>query len=680
MNRSPSGLSLTWPLLIALILLESTALAQIEAPEIYPGVWYRIAFDSEGHRTLGDGDGYNGQWYHYPNSNRYRMWFYNDAYDPDREGYLNFEAYIMPVDPSETSSVQIFFNWSTPEWSALGRSGPPLPGDVPTLSEESQYMASYGMHNTGNVFNFESIEPIRSYTISGYNPEWISIDFIGRNARIYRGAWHECREKTSPGNGGVGPGINVCCRWSTGDCYTIFGGNCAESYETLDPGQTCDDCIKGGAPSLDFGDAPDPDYPTRLASNGARHTVVGNVLLGKTITAEADALTNKSATADSDDGVTFASALQPGWPASVAVTASTQGYLNAWIDFNGDGDFADAGEQVFFDTLLGAGANELTFEVPEDASPGTTFARFRFNSRGLISYDGPASDGEVEDYAIEISRFYEPYQTSGVTSLKWNQPPSAIDVANPYLFDAVTTVSTLDLHQIAADDFQLEAGRPITGIHWWGSFNGWTESSLPPVLPLAFHIGIWTDVPDAQPNSASSLAHPGTLVWEGYCIQWAWALAGYQDATKDATLGETCFQFSYLLSQDEWFQPAAETDAKDAEPALYWISISALYDPADSLTTHPWGWITRTHEFGEAATLIREITPGPWPPAEGAEWLSGLPVTDGSGVPWDLAFQLTTYGGLETTEPTKGSTSGAKTAVDLHHLALSADRWLGEMP
>jgi len=43
--------------------------------------------------------------------------------------------------------------------------------------------------------------------------------------------------------------------------------------------------------------------------------------------------------------------------------------------------------------------------VPTTATPGTTFARFRFSSTGGLSYDGLASDGEVEDYQIEISNY-----------------------------------------------------------------------------------------------------------------------------------------------------------------------------------------------------------------------------------------------------------------------------------
>ena len=83
-----------------------------------------------------------------------------------------------------------------------------------------------------------------------------------------------------------------------------------------------------------------------------------------------------------------------------------------WIDFNGDGDWADQGEHVFTDRQLAAGVYDLTFTVPETingvALDGTTtFARFRLSHISGLSFDGPAAnldapDGEVEDYPVEI--------------------------------------------------------------------------------------------------------------------------------------------------------------------------------------------------------------------------------------------------------------------------------------
>ncbi|MDH7487797.1 MAG: GEVED domain-containing protein, partial [Anaerolineae bacterium] len=172
---------------------------------------------------------------------------------------------------------------------------------------------------------------------------------------------------------------------------------------------------------LDFGDAPDPTYPTLLASNGARHVIVSGFYLGASVDADPDGQPNGTATGDDndgnddEDGVVFTTSLTPGTLAGVDVTASAPGVLNAWMDFNGDGDWADAGEQIFVDVSLGAGLNSLTFPVPPGAIPGTTFCRFRFSTVSGLSFDGLAPDGEVEDYMVTIGEVPTPTPTETPT-------------------------------------------------------------------------------------------------------------------------------------------------------------------------------------------------------------------------------------------------------------------------
>jgi hypothetical protein len=81
------------------------------------------------------------------------------------------------------------------------------------------------------------------------------------------------------------------------------------------------------------------------------------------------------------------------------VIASAPGLLDAWIDFNRDGDWLDAGEQIATNFAVVAGTNSVSFTVPETAVAGTTFARFRLSSTGGLAPTGQAADGEVEDYS-----------------------------------------------------------------------------------------------------------------------------------------------------------------------------------------------------------------------------------------------------------------------------------------
>ncbi|MFT3746473.1 MAG: MBG domain-containing protein [Pyrinomonadaceae bacterium] len=163
--------------------------------------------------------------------------------------------------------------------------------------------------------------------------------------------------------------------------------------------------------ALDYGDAPTAaqsgfasSYPTLLADNGARHTATGP-RLGATRDSEADGQPNATATGDGadEDGVTIGS-LTPGANATATINSSGAGFVNAWVDFNRDGDWADAGEQVLTNLAVAAGNNSANLPVPAAASIGTSFARFRLTSASVASPSpsGSLPDGEVEDFQVTI--------------------------------------------------------------------------------------------------------------------------------------------------------------------------------------------------------------------------------------------------------------------------------------
>jgi hypothetical protein len=83
--------------------------------------------------------------------------------------------------------------------------------------------------------------------------------------------------------------------------------------------------------------------------------------------------------------------------------------LDAWFDFNADGDWSDPCEQIFASEPLYAGSNILTFSIPSNAVTTDTYARFRFSTAGGLEPNGPAPDGEVEDYMISIESDCEPW-------------------------------------------------------------------------------------------------------------------------------------------------------------------------------------------------------------------------------------------------------------------------------
>ncbi|HBJ34818.1 MAG TPA: hypothetical protein DDZ51_08655, partial [Planctomycetaceae bacterium] len=122
-----------------------------------------------------------------------------------------------------------------------------------------------------------------------------------------------------------------------------------------------------------------------------------------------------------EDGVDLTSeinpsgVINPGMPLEISVTVTGSGVLEAWIDFNFDGDWDDPNEQIISVSTPGAifssepgvsVTRTFTINVPSTApqpsSPTLTYARFRVSTDGGLSPTGLALSGEVEDYALTI--------------------------------------------------------------------------------------------------------------------------------------------------------------------------------------------------------------------------------------------------------------------------------------
>lgn len=162
---------------------------------------------------------------------------------------------------------------------------------------------------------------------------------------------------------------------------------------------------------LDWGDAPDAPYATLAGRNGARHRIVPGLRLGRRIDSEPNGLPAALALGDDlngiddEDGVAFLTGVVATKSASVAVrvrTVAPSARLDAFIDYNADGDWADAGEQVFTSRTVTNGLNLLTFTVPAGTTNRPSYARFRLSSAGGLTPTGLANDGEVEDYRVRL--------------------------------------------------------------------------------------------------------------------------------------------------------------------------------------------------------------------------------------------------------------------------------------
>ncbi len=106
---------------------------------------------------------------------------------------------------------------------------------------------------------------------------------------------------------------------------------------------------------------------------------------------------------DDEDGVRFNGVLNAvANPITVSVTSTGVGMLDAWIDWNGDGDFSDVGEQFIVNRPVQNGVNNFTLDTPAGATIGFVMSRFRVSPLGSSLASGISIGGEVEDYIVEI--------------------------------------------------------------------------------------------------------------------------------------------------------------------------------------------------------------------------------------------------------------------------------------
>lgn len=229
----------------------------------------------------------------------------------------------------------------------------------------------------------------------------------------------------------------------------------------------------------DFGDAP-------AAYGNPVHDIVTGIQIGATNTSEPARYNSPTASADTgDDGVTF-----PILRRSVAATTNisvtgANGRLQAWFDWNGDGDFADAGEQVATnvgDNLAGdsnaaTGTIGLSITPPAAATLTPTFARFRWSTTtGLAPGTTTAPNGEVEDYQVTVygpasltlaksSAVYDPsslnlFAVPGndilYTITATNTGTGPVDPNSVFLYDTLPT-------QLEFYNGDVDGGGPATG-------------------------------------------------------------------------------------------------------------------------------------------------------------------------------------------------------------------------
>ncbi len=234
---------------------------------------------------------------------------------------------------------------------------------------------------------------------------------------------------------------------------------------------------------LDFGDAPDPitttpgRYPTLLSFDGARHVSNATALrLGTNIDSELDGRSSPLADGDAgDDGVSFrfqnlnSPIFNHNVDTGVTITLTTNGFVDGWVDFNGDGDWEDPGEHIVRNVEFSGTNLTQTFQIrvpstsPVPASGINSYARFRTSSAGNHLPTGLALDGEVEDYMVRIIPGVPPVGTTDVYTMDEDQFGGLVTIdANGQLTPGFVVDDGVLANDTSADG-RVISGRLISG-------------------------------------------------------------------------------------------------------------------------------------------------------------------------------------------------------------------------
>ena len=203
--------------------------------------------------------------------------------------------------------------------------------------------------------------------------------------------------------------------------------------------------------------------------------------------------------------------------------------------------------------------------------------------------------------------------------VKWSQPPDL-------LWTALNIQSTWP-SPIVADDWKCPDGLPVTDIHWWGSYIGWTGIEPPPGL-LGFWFGFYTDVP-AGVDQQVPWSHPGEKLRDfvnyftnGDLFENHFAMVYDQSGQQ---IIESKFQYTKILPEALWFPQEKDT--------IYWLAIAAIMQGNSPFL---WGWETSDPSIHNLDDAVFGI---PLPTGGGLFWQK-LQYPNGQSI--DMAFELTT--------------------------------------
>ncbi len=258
--------------------------------------------------------------------------------------------------------------------------------DVITFKNTSQSIATYGY-----LITDEAGKILASETGSH--------DFEGAAAGI-------CKVYGISYNGSLSvTGKSITDRDLATASYDVSDNFITVTRKDPEPDPTCTDGIQNGDETgIDCGGTSCPACPTityceAKASNSSDEYIsrfqLGSIDNTSTSNGGYSDFTTESTSLTKDASATLT--ITPTWASTVYDEA-----YGVWIDYNQDGDFEDAGEQVFSKAASRDTSISGQFTVPSTAKDGTTRLRVIMRYSTSPSPCGTFNYGEVEDYTVSI--------------------------------------------------------------------------------------------------------------------------------------------------------------------------------------------------------------------------------------------------------------------------------------
>ena len=256
---------------------------------------------------------------------------------------------------------------------------------------------------------------------------------------------------------------------TTGTSYSVNGLSASTSYSFYVKAYDAAGNVSSASNTVSFTTpAPELSYCSSKGNN-ATEEWIGRVIFGSIDNTSggnggyAD-FTNMSTTVALGANVTIT--IYPEWSGTVYSEGEA-----VWIDFNQDGDFDDAGEQVVSLTASKTSPVSSSFTIPASALTGTTRMRVSLKYNGIPSPCETFSYGEVEDYTVNIvqgtSDNEAPTAPSNLAAsnvaqttltLCWNASTDNVGVAKYNIYQDGSLVGYIDAANTCANISSLTSG------------------------------------------------------------------------------------------------------------------------------------------------------------------------------------------------------------------------------